>query len=69
LVDHDDSGGGEHRGRGRRREDLGTQRGLWDTAVAELGQRAGIMKKHGLYREILYTSGGAESQQHRRGTK
>jgi len=27
------------------------------------------MKKHGLYREILYTSGGAESQQHRRGTK
>src|SRR2546423_11102874 len=40
-----------------------TQRGLWDTAVSELGQRAGIMKKHGLNLEILYTSGGAESQQ------
>lgn len=40
-----------------------TQRGLWDTAVSELGQRAGIMKKHGLTLEILYTSGGAESQQ------
>jgi NitT/TauT family transport system substrate-binding protein len=40
-----------------------TQRGLWDTAVSELGQRAGIMKKHGLTLDILYTSGGAESQQ------
>jgi len=40
-----------------------TQRGLWDTAVSELGQRSGIMKKHGLELEILYTSGGAESQQ------
>src|SRR5262249_17917528 len=40
-----------------------TERGLWDTAVSELGQRAGIMKKHGLALEILYTSGGAESQQ------
>src|SRR3954451_713410 len=40
-----------------------TQRGLWDTAVSELGQRAGIMKKHGLALDILYTSGGAESQQ------
>jgi NitT/TauT family transport system substrate-binding protein len=40
-----------------------SQRGLWDTAVSELGQRAGIMKKHGLDLEILYTSGGAESQQ------
>jgi NitT/TauT family transport system substrate-binding protein len=40
-----------------------TQRGLWDTAVSELGQRAGLMKKHGLDLDILYTSGGAESQQ------
>jgi NitT/TauT family transport system substrate-binding protein len=40
-----------------------TQRGLWDTAISELGQRAGIMKRHGLTLEILYTSGGAESQQ------
>lgn len=40
-----------------------TQRGAWDTSVAELGQRAGIFKKHGLVLDILYTSGGAESQQ------
>ncbi|HWN53378.1 MAG TPA: ABC transporter substrate-binding protein [Xanthobacteraceae bacterium] len=39
------------------------QRGLWDTGVAELGQRAGIFKRHGLELEILFTSGGAESQQ------
>jgi NitT/TauT family transport system substrate-binding protein len=39
------------------------QRGLWDTGVAELGQRAGIFKKYGLEIEILFTSGGAESQQ------
>ncbi len=39
------------------------QRGLWDTGVAELGQRAGIFKKHGLELEVLFTSGGAESQQ------
>jgi NitT/TauT family transport system substrate-binding protein len=39
------------------------QRGAWDTAVPELGQRASIFKKHGLTLEILYTQGGAESQQ------
>ena len=39
------------------------QRGLWDTGVAEFGQRAGIFKKYGLEIEILFTSGGAESQQ------
>lgn len=39
------------------------QRGNWDTAVAELGQRAGIFKKHGLNLEILYTQGGGETQQ------
>lgn len=39
------------------------QRGAWDTAVAELGTRAGIFKKHGLSLDILYTSGGPESQQ------
>ncbi len=39
------------------------QRGLWDTGVAELGQRAGIFRKYGLELEILFTSGGAESQQ------
>jgi NitT/TauT family transport system substrate-binding protein len=39
------------------------QRGLWDTGVSELGRRAGIFQKHGLDLEILFTSGGAESQQ------
>ena len=39
------------------------QRGLWDTGVAALGQRAGIFKKYGLELDILFTSGGAESQQ------
>lgn len=39
------------------------QRGNWDTAVAELGQKAGIFKKHGLDLDILYTQGGGETQQ------
>ncbi len=39
------------------------QRGLWDTAVAELGQRGGIFRKHGLSLDILYTQGAAETQQ------
>jgi NitT/TauT family transport system substrate-binding protein len=39
------------------------QRGNWDTAVPELGQQAGIFKKHGLELEILYTQGGGETQQ------
>ena len=39
------------------------QRGAWDTATPELGQRAGIFKKHGLTLEILYTQGGPESIQ------
>ena len=39
------------------------QRGNWDTSVAEIGQRAGIFKKHGLDLEILYTQGGGETQQ------
>ena len=29
------------------------QRGNWDTSVSEVGQRAGIFKKHGLVLEIL----------------
>ena len=40
-----------------------TQRGAWDTAVAEMGQRAGIFKKHGLDVEILYTQAGPEAIQ------
>jgi NitT/TauT family transport system substrate-binding protein len=39
------------------------QRGAWDTAVPELGQRGGIFKKHGLTLEILYTQAGPESIQ------
>jgi NitT/TauT family transport system substrate-binding protein len=39
------------------------QRGAWDAGVAELGQRGGIFKKHGLNLDILYTSAGPESIQ------
>ncbi len=39
------------------------QRGLWDTAISEVGQRAGIFKKHGLTLELLYTQGAGETQQ------
>ena len=39
------------------------QRGNWDTSIAEVGQRAGIFKKHGLVLEILWTQGSGETQQ------
>jgi NitT/TauT family transport system substrate-binding protein len=39
------------------------QRGNWDTAMPEIGTRAGIFKKHNLTLEMLYTSGGGETQQ------
>jgi NitT/TauT family transport system substrate-binding protein len=39
------------------------QRGNWDTSIAEVGQRAGIFKKHGILLEILWTQGGGETQQ------
>jgi NitT/TauT family transport system substrate-binding protein len=39
------------------------QRGNWDTTIAEVGQRGGIFKKHGLELEILWTQGGGETQQ------
>ena len=39
------------------------QRGNWDTSVAEVGQRGGIFKKHGLTLEIVYTQGSGEAQQ------
>ena len=39
------------------------QRGNWDTSIAELGQRAGIFKKYDLELDLLYTSGGGETQQ------
>ena len=38
-------------------------RGVGETFVAELGQNAGIFKKHGIKLEILYTQGGGETQQ------
>jgi NitT/TauT family transport system substrate-binding protein len=39
------------------------QRGNWDTAIAQLGQDAGIFQKHGLSLDILWTQGAGESQQ------
>jgi NitT/TauT family transport system substrate-binding protein len=39
------------------------QRGLWDTAVTELGKRAGLFAKRGLDVDILYTQGGPEAFQ------
>jgi NitT/TauT family transport system substrate-binding protein len=39
------------------------QRGNWDTSIGEVGQRAGIFKKHGIALEILYTQGAGETQQ------
>jgi len=35
----------------------------WDTCIPEIGQRAGIFKKHGLTLELLYTQGGGETMQ------
>ena len=37
--------------------------GNWDTCIAEVGQRAGIFKKHRLTLELLYTQGGGETMQ------
>jgi len=39
------------------------QRGNWENSPAELGQKAGIFRKHGLTLEILYTQGGGETLQ------
>jgi NitT/TauT family transport system substrate-binding protein len=39
------------------------QRGNWENSPAELGQKAGIFKKHGLTLEILYTQGAGETLQ------
>jgi NitT/TauT family transport system substrate-binding protein len=38
------------------------QRGAWDTSVSEIGERAGIFKKHDVNVELLFTGGGAEAQ-------
>ena len=39
------------------------QRGGWEQCVSELGQNAGIFKKHGLALEVLYTQGSGETLQ------
>jgi NitT/TauT family transport system substrate-binding protein len=39
------------------------QKGAWDAGIAELGERGGIFKKHGLHLDILYTTAGPESIQ------
>jgi len=39
------------------------QRGGWEQCVSELGQNAGIFKKHGLMLEALYTQGSGETIQ------
>src|SRR5215204_1403887 len=39
------------------------QRGNWDTAIAHLGTKAGIFKKHGIELEMVYTSGSGETLQ------
>src|ERR1700684_1689451 len=36
------------------------QRGAWDTSISEIGQKAGIFKKHGLNLDLLFTGAGAE---------
>src|SRR5262245_49233949 len=36
------------------------QRGTWDTSISEIGQKAGIFKKHGLTLDLLFTGAGAE---------
>jgi NitT/TauT family transport system substrate-binding protein len=39
------------------------QRGNWDTAISQLGTRAGIFKKNGIELEMVYTSGSGETLQ------
>ena len=39
------------------------QRGLWDSAIAEIGTEAGVFARHGLELQTFYTSGGGETQQ------
>jgi NitT/TauT family transport system substrate-binding protein len=39
------------------------QRGQWDTAITEIGERSGMFKKRGIAVTILYTQGGPEAHQ------
>ena len=36
------------------------QRGAWDPSISEIGQKAGIFRKHGLNLDLLFTGAGAE---------
>ncbi len=40
-----------------------TQRGAWDTSIAELGKTSGIFKKYGLDVQVLWTQAGPEAIQ------
>lgn len=37
--------------------------GTWENSFSELGQKAGLFKKHGLELDIFYTQGAGETQQ------
>jgi NitT/TauT family transport system substrate-binding protein len=39
------------------------QKGNWDTSVTEMGVRSGILAKHGITVDILYTQGAGETLQ------
>lgn len=39
------------------------QKGAWDTSVVAAGERAGLFRQEGLDLELLYTDGGAQTQQ------
>jgi NitT/TauT family transport system substrate-binding protein len=39
------------------------QRGNWDTAISQLGEKAGIFKKHGIALDMIYTAGSGETLQ------
>src|SRR5499427_8813207 len=39
------------------------QRGLWDSSIAEIGQAAGMFRRQRLELQVVYTSGGGETQQ------
>src|SRR3984885_6051335 len=39
------------------------QRGNWDTAITQLGTKAGIFKKHGISLDMIYTAGSGETLQ------
>ena len=38
------------------------QRGAWDSAAPQLGQSAGIFKKHGIVLDLLYVEDGGETE-------